>query len=225
MTRLFMGAGALCALFAAQIGLASAGPTDINDSDMGFIAVNGASNGSAPLNNYLLGNCGLDDCAAGEVRDFFAFTIPTLDGSVTSLTLQIPTGLTALLQSSTLTAAFSALTTTSSFAAIGAGTAYGSFTYDASMANSTETITLNAAAIADVEADQGGTFLIGGQVTSATDFDAAAPDQAVFVHGGSSPVVLEITTDGSGSSVPEPASLALLCTGILGLRVARRAQV
>jgi len=224
MTRWLIGAFASAALFTFQAGSASAGVIALDAAERGFITQAGATN---PMNlppgdrDYLLGNCALASCFTtwgGEYRDFFGFAIPLFSGTVTSVELQIDTVGVDLSQSPTLTANFASLNTTSSFAALGTGTTYGSTTYGAADANSFRSIALNQSAISAILADQGGTFLVGGRTISATAFDPAAPNQLVYEHSGPQNLTrLAITT----SSIPEPGTLAMLCTGVIALLGAR----
>ncbi len=199
---------------AATLGLAIAPHADavtVTDSGEGWISQNGATDGSAAVNNYLTGNCGAGSCAVGEYRNFFDFSIPTLDGVATAVTLVLPTAEVALLQGPSMQVTFTSGGNT--FASLGTGTVYGSRTYTTADYNQTVSITLDAAAVAAINAAQGGTFEISGRDTTVGDvFSPTAQNQTVYGQSLDQPE-LEITT----SPVPLPAAAWLLLSGLGGL--------
>lgn len=200
---------------------ASAAVITLNASEQGWIAQNNDSNGTTSTNNYIVGNCGANDCREGEFRNFFGFSIPTLGGSIVSVNLVINTALGIFQQSPSLTVQFTSLGSTNSFAALGTGTFYGSFTYGPSDSFQTESIALGAAALTDIASSQGGTFLLGGRDVSATQFGATSPDQFVFGSSGGAQQLVITTT---GQAVPEPGSLGLLGAASLGFWIVRRSR-
>lgn len=189
---------------------AYAATVDLIDTGDGFVN-NGSSgsDGSRVNNNYLVGNCGANDCSAGEFRDFFTFNVTP--GNYTSATLLIDVAAAVLAQSPTLTYQ---VTSTSSlaFANLGTGTVYGTKSYTSADENQTESIVLDAAALAAI--DLGGVFTVSGRVISFTNFGTNTPDQLVFGGSGGSgpPVTLELTT-----AVPEPPTWAMLILGFAGV--------
>ena len=221
-------------LAAALVSSASASVITLDAFERGFITQSGATN---PTNNppetrdYLLGNCSLASCfstGAGEYRNFFGFLIPTITGNIVSVSLQLATVGVDLQQAPSMTALFTSLATTSSFAALGTGTAYGSSNYSAADANLLLSTALDASAIADILANQGASFLIGGRALGVSSFDPNSPNQLIFEHSGH--IVppdltrLVITTDAT-DSVPEPGSLALVGIGLAVLIIGRRRAV
>jgi hypothetical protein len=207
VTLVLMGAGLASA---TTITLSATGQGWINNGSHG-------SNGNTSTNNYIMGNCGVGDCAAGEFRNFFQFSIPSLSGTIISADLVLYTYVTVLDQSPSLTYQVTSLPADFGFNDLGTGTVYGTRIYTGADANLFESIALNADALHDIAAAAGGTFGLGGRVTSETTFDASAPDQEVFGGSrGSQELVINV------SSVPEPASLLLFCSGVLGLAVWRR---
>ena len=207
------------AVFGVAAAPGNAAILTLGTSEQGWIDQNDNGNGNGNTNNYLVGNCGTNDCRVGEFRNFFGFSIPTLTGNVVSASLVINTALVIMGQSPSLTVQFTSLNTTNSFAALGTGTFYASITYTPSDAFLTETITLNAAALADIAAAEGGIFLVGGRDISPTTFGPTAPDQLVYGSSGG-PQQLVITT--AEQQVPEPGSLSLLGAALLGVGVFRR---
>ena len=208
---------------------AQAGTYVIDDTDSGYISVGGNFTGIRPNTNYLVGLCDANDCRragiAGEYRDFFYFTIPVLDAPIASATLVIPTGNTVLNQSPTLTYQVTSLGLTpgqlgpSEFSALGTGTVYGSNVYSAAEANTTQDISLDAAAISEL--GQGG-FLFGlsGRAISAIDFTPTAPDQLVFGLTQRDVTQLVITT--APGPVPGTGLFALAFLSLAGVTTKAR---
>jgi hypothetical protein len=223
MSRWTVSAYAIGIFALSQIAPAAAAVVTLDATERGFITQNGATNptnSNIPVaqRDYLLGNCTFPtscfDTGGGEYRDFFSFQIPVLAGPIASAAFQIDTVGVTLAQSPTLTASFTSLTTTTSFAALGTGVVYGSAAYGVSDANAMKTIALNQSAITALLGDEGGTFLIGGRVTSSSNLDPAAPDQLIYVHSGPGDLtrLVIVTTD-----IAEPGGLAVVGVGILGI--------
>lgn len=198
-------AGAMAALVIAAP--ASAAEVLVNAAGQGWIEQSGGDNATSIANNYIVGNCGLNDCGDGEFRNFFTFNIPTLTGALTGAVLRLDTVGVDLQQSPSLTYQ---VTSTSglTFADLGTGTVFGLRDYTAADANNFRDIVLNGAALAAIGGG-GGTLTISGRVTSPTNFGAAEVNQLVF--GGSSSVGQLVLT--TGAAVPEPGTWALMILG------------
>ncbi len=110
---------------------------------------------------------------------------------------------------------------------LGAGSSYGSVAIDATNDDSWISITLNAAALADLNAATG-SFAFGGAVTSLTKSNSTGQDELMFFDAGGTPapqLVLTTTpSGGGGGSVPEPAVVALMLAGLLGWSGSRRVR-
>jgi hypothetical protein len=178
-----------------------------------------AGNGALPSNNYIAGNCGAGDCYTGEFRNFFEFGIPQLSGPVLSATLLLDTRYEAMSQSPSITYQVTSVPTDFLFSDLGGGTLYGSRTYTAGDQYQVTRIDLDAAALAGIRQAAGGTFILGGRVTSSVAFGPATPDQLIFGRSDA-PQQLRIVTGYapaffSPTAVPEPAPAALLAAGVL----------
>src|ERR1700761_6284554 len=104
--------------------------------------------------NYLAGFCATDDCGTpGEHRNFFTFTIPDLDGPVSSAVLTINTGGTSFGQSPTATYQVTSLPDTFGFDDLGTGTVFGSLDYSADSTDTDQSILLNTPALAAISPD------------------------------------------------------------------------
>jgi len=164
----------------------------------------GFSNGNNPSNSYLAGNCGAGDCYTGEFRNFFQFAIPKLDEPVISASLVLDTSYLALDQASYAQYQVTSLPDIFGFDDLGTGTVYGSQTYTASNQNMGESIALNGAALAAIQAAAGGVFQLGGRVSSPVNFGGDQADELVFGRTDA-PQELEIVT-GSDTLTVAPLS-------------------
>lgn len=169
--------------------------------------------------NYIVGE--LD---SGEYRNFFTFDLTSLMGPVTSATLQIQTTTDCAMPGGSLTYGLFDVSTAAAtlnnnnginasiFNDLGTGTSYGQTTIS-SCSDSVLNISLNAAALADINAAQGGYFSIGGALLNLS----GGADQ--YMLGNSGGIVQNLVLDAT-ASVPEPGSLGLFGLGLAGLGLA-----
>jgi hypothetical protein len=213
-------ASAVVAAATACAAAAEASTYSVLADSQGWIRQDGADNTPSAANNYVAGNCGLGDCGAGEFRNLFTFTLPSLDGVLSSATLFLDTAEIHLQQDSTITYQ---VTSTSgfNFASLGTGVLFGSRTYSEADAMQVLGITLNADALSAIAA--GGTLTLSGRVTSPTTFDGGALNQYLFGRSGDGPANrLDLVT--GASAVPEPETWALMIVGLGGAGMALRAN-
>jgi PEP-CTERM motif len=140
------------------------GTTVVNSFDTGWY--NGADH-STDNTNYIVVRPG--DFNSNGYNNFFAFDLSNLTGSFSTATLTFNSydvTETATYQLfdfggsiSSLVAGTGGLT---AFNDLGSGTSYGAFGYGPSDSYNSRTLTLNAAAVADINRSLGGNFALGG---------------------------------------------------------------
>jgi hypothetical protein len=145
-----------------------------------------------------------------EFRNYFAFTVPSFTGSVTSARLSLNTGTLATNGSFPINYRITSLAALpnpdgSDFALLAAGTLYGERGFISSEGNATASIDLNSAGVAALTS--GGTFLVSGRVTD----PGTATTHVLF--SGTNNGVVTLDFDTVAAPVPEPASWAMLITG------------
>jgi hypothetical protein len=219
---------ALALMGAVTVAPASADIFDISASGRGWVctpinAICDGNNGALPGNNYFAGVASFTDGShLAQFRNWFEFAIPTLTGGpLTSATLSLNDGghnggpLTfSVYGLSGQPLAFNDVTTSSPYGSVN--------TTDTSF-NTTITITLNAAALKAIGADQGGNIFIGGVDSGENDSPCGTEppfcDVGDFANtidmGGPNHFNTVLTLTTTASTVPEPLSAALLATMIL----------
>ena len=175
-----------------------------------------SNNGATPFNNYVAGF----SSGQGQFRDWFEFAIPTLTGgSLVSATLNLDQpGVEPGHVGGALTYAVYGLSGQPVvFTDVSTSNPFGSVGTSSASDGTTVVITLNAAALAAIGADQGGFIFIGG-IDSGENSNVTAVDFASTV--ALQKTVLDLQT--ASVMAPEPSSLFLLGAGLLGLAGARR---
>jgi len=181
-----------------------------------------------PTGNYFVGR----PLYRGDGRDFFVFDLSVVTGPVfgASLTFSL-TGLSypggnasETLNLFDFTGSIpSLLAQTGGFAAfsdLASGTIYGTRVYSAADINRSVTQAITAAGLSDMNAALGGSFAFGGAIANLT---GGNPEKVFGASGNST--VSQLTLITADASVPEPASVAFISTGPLGLGIKRRRQL
>ncbi len=201
--------------------------------DSGFYNANGVH---TPSNeNYITGLfSGLED------RSFFLFDLSGVNGTIRSATLRLfnpevsqflhgyvspdPTETLNIYDVTTSAAAITGNTAgVAGFKDLGSGTLYGTRVVSAGDNGTVVEIALNSAALADLNAASG-QFLFGGALgtlVGPSDQYVFGFSMASFVSDHTRQLVLDVAPT---SEVPEASTLALCCTGIIGLFARRRGR-
>lgn len=193
-------------------GVAGAQEYYLDPTGRGWVEQNGNDNGTSPSNNYIVGNCGIDDCNDGEFRNWFEYDLSAIEGKVASAELVFDSGDVELLQGPMLTYTVTSYDGAQNFDTMGNGDYFGERVYTVDDDNVTRSIQLNDAAVAAI--NSGDFFRLSGRVTDGADFGPDLPNQAAFVntHNGSPLTQLHVVL------VPAPATAGLLVLGLVGRR-------
>jgi len=186
------------------------GAVTINALDSGWFTTDGTHTGAN--NNYIVGQQVFGNNPFSQFRDYFTFGLPAGTGTIIGAELRIlnptggysspdPTETYSLFDVSATPAALDANrlandpTGMAIHADLGSGTVYGSRVFSAADNNTTVAITLNADAVAALNAAIGSTISFGGAITSL----AGTAAQVVFAFSngaaGTVQLVLQIAAD------------------------------
>jgi hypothetical protein len=218
MRRISTSANMLLALFASAINssVAAAQTVVISQTDRGWYVDDGFSNASSSnVDNYLVGKCCL---GVREHRNFFVFDLASVAQPIASakLALSVPGGRLDGYSSpnssenyelhdfatsiATLVDGTGGVT---AFEDLGSGVVYGSRIMTAADNGSVVEITLNPAAIADLNSATG-LIAIGGSLTT---IDGGMNEESTFGHSEEARNITELRM----TLVPEPSSAILVC--------------
>jgi hypothetical protein len=228
--------GALIAGFALAAPMAHAQSFSLAAVDRGLYDPNGTRD---PNNDsYFVGTIG-----GGVFNDFFVFDLGGVNGTITSAQLQLfepDGGYSSDLASETydvgsVSTPIATLIATQTGAAglairddLAAGTLYGTVTTTAADDGTVITITLNAAALAALNASENMQIAFGGTLPGATgdEFIFGGSDNHGTPNPGDGHVVLALEVTPVGATTPEPATWALMILAFVGLGfTARRRTV
>jgi len=211
---------------------ASADTLTVDTADRGYYYDSDLSDSSNK--NYLTGQINGDTSATG-FHSFFAFDpLSGLTGPIVSATLNLynPVGgysstqLTELLTISGFSGSVATLegggTVSGEYSALAGGPVYGTQSVSSANDGSFISVTLDANAIAFLNANSGSAFAFGGYLAGLTNSDTR------FVFGGSNflsaadgDTTLTVITN-STSPVPEPKTAGLAVIGLLALLIRYR---
>ena len=211
MRRMILGTALVLIAFSARL---QAGV--INTSDRGWYNENGIHNPSN--DNYI---AGINETSL-NFHNFFTFDLSSVSGPVTSASFTVYTHDITGAGTYTLydfTSNISNLTSgtggVAAFNDLGTGTSYGSIALTTSDGYSLKTITLNAAGLAALNANIGGTFVFGGEFGSTDGLYSFGFSGSE--NPGDGNTSLEYQSGSSPSAVPEPASMITLAAGAIGM--------
>jgi hypothetical protein len=173
--------------------------------------------------NYATG----DDATGLDHRSFFVFDLSGVTGTISTATLRFnpPSGYNS--PDPTETLSFFDVTTSSAtllatgvgqvviYNDLGTGVSYGLRSVSPADNNTIVTQLLNAAATAAIQAALGGSFAVGGALTTLNQ-PARAEVMFSFSNLQATELVLEVT------EVPEPTSVLLVATGVVAVARRRR---
>lgn len=188
---------------------------------------NTTTNNNPTNDNYIAGN------PNDNFRSFFSFDLSGISGTVTSAQFDVRRYLqsgTVILglwdvstAASTLISTRSNISSPSIFADLGSGTSYGSFTVTTGASADILTFTLNAAALADINAEVGiGYFSIGAALQGPGTIFSNSSDEPGNSGGARNSIQNLVLTVEPAGAVPEPGSFALAGLALLSAGVARR---
>jgi hypothetical protein len=225
MVNRLLGVSVLMGALLASASTATAAIITLDAIDSGWYDETGSHN---PLNrNYIVGQnriCPGPDCLT--FRNWFAFDLAGV-GNVTGATLRLYTSNYSSPDATETYTLFDVGTPVATlrgggaglvgiFNDLGTGATYGSRNYSAADDGLVRDITLNAAAIAAINAALGGEFALAGALTSLSGLE-----QLEFVFGDSTGGVGELRQ--LILQVPEPLSIVLLALGFAAA-AARRSR-
>jgi hypothetical protein len=199
MTIRLLSNAFVAAVFATALTAAAANASTytVFESEQGWITSTG-SNGTSATNNFVVGKVAND-----EFRNFFGFSIPTLDGPIVSASLVVFTH--DVTSTGGLVNYFLTQPVFMTFSGLAFGTVYGNALISTAMSNLPLTIDLNSDALSAI-GNGGFLFVIGGRDTN------GGAEFAFGTSDGDSNTHLVITT--ANATTPLPAALPLFASGL-----------
>lgn len=196
--------GCLAAVLLAALASAATAATDVSYSDRGWYTSAGTHN--AGNTNYFVG---WDASGGSELRNYFAFDLSRLGANVLSADFVVNSATSTIVGGSetyvlsevttpvaTLVAGGSGLTAI--FNDLGDGAAFGTRVYTSADDNQDRTITLSPAAVAAINAARGGSFALGGSISTLSGTHVSEFLMGFSFNSGASSKLVLTTTCGNG---------------------------